>query len=592
MYCVEIGYMEKQILVDGNIERRAVDENLSEIWLQATEEEPEKLLWRVVGGDVNRKRLKTLEESYPIQEEYPIQESYPIDDIILEKTSREVNLAGETDPCTWKLSYTKFKVGIDDGTNSEWHLGMKDPLTLVQYLLKIEGLYGSNDQGTWTKLELLNPNVSLTDELEMSRCFIHCDIQFIPQNAGIIVKHRFYKQLAEIFSNYQYFGIRWDVNDAGIMDELAPSTNGVATEFFKNEDEKYFVEYFDKDAFGDNEYIEHDYSNKSGLITTATWTAGTYEIDGAVTVDNQLTLDCSSGYIYLKFLGNTNNIKTVVGGSFPRIVQTNGAPDARVVLTSMNDDYHGEKLVGTYTNTSTGNPSWDDIQMSVIDCNAAGATEASSLALDWWELHYATCNTATPLIGFNGALQQHANPETYSFYLKNGTVQNCLFDPPIGGTEYSMIGIYGPGTNGTKAILFENIHIGESNACGLNASLEGGTVVNTYRRIIGWSSTARAVSPEQLTIKNCTIKMKGSTQAGIYARSYFGYTGGLNILIENNIVVGAFAAGCIRIDDRETDEGQSTVIRNNVLSNSYPTDDPTSEALPAAGIFSYVGSTQ
>jgi len=507
-----------------------------------------------------------------------------IDDVIkLERVKIEVIDALPGDNCQKKMSWTRFKVGVDDGSNSAWHLGLKDPVTYFQYLLKIGGMYASTDGVEWHLIQVLHPNVSLSDDMELSRCFPHADIQFIPINEGVAVRHRFYSELKDIYSGYKYFGVRWDVNDAAIFDELQPSLYP-QTEFYEGED--YFIEYFDKDLFGDKEYLDHYYTNKTTAISTETWTTGTYEVGGALTVDTLLTYDNTGGDIVIKYLGSTNNISTTTGGSHPRIVQTNSAPDRRVIITSVNDNMRGEIIDGTQGGaTSTGNPTYDDIQMPVLDGAATGTTTASSIYLDNWEMHYVTVDSTIPAIGINLAARQFETTYSETFYLKNGLVKNCYFNPPT-SSICTFIGSYG-NNNRSKDATFENIHIGKTNKIGLNA-FSGG--VNTEYRILTWSAYTDSGAANTAIFRRNHLDMNGTVMAGIYARSYAAGSG-FNHIIEHNVIKGHFKVCAIRTDDRLSSGTHSTIIRNNRISNSYTPVNPKSINNNGAGIFSYRGST-
>ena len=379
----------------------------------------------------------------------------------------DISLADITDNCDVKCSTSMDLYGFGTG---DWLLGIKKrhsgkqlkarPYALTKWNHTSESNPKPTDiiDGIYEYARSAS-SVKHKDESTISVSGIFDNADIIPKlDSGLLtVRHRLYK---EVYSKqYNTYGTIWEVEGSAeefLLNFEADRDSVVPTYLvpFTYEGHNYFCEYFDKLLFLDFDPnvigitdIEHNYTTPSNLSEDTIWTAGTYYISSSVSIGNyDLTLDASAGNIYIKY--NSGYTYIYINGS-GRFTTSNTSSTNKVIITSKNDDAHGETITG-----SSGSPACGDY----IKPLSIGTSIPTSFTLDWFEFWYYGAGTTY----YTAALAISTATNT-DVSLTNGIFKHCSMS--LNGYT-GIIGNH-PGTTFyyVKSLELDNIRIDNTNDC-------------------------------------------------------------------------------------------------------------------------------
>ena len=374
------------------------------------------------------------------------------------------------DICDCKSKLTKRKCGISKAGKE---IGIKRRSDEKQFVVTVSHLTGFND----IKDAFKNNKLDTDKYVTFSQKFI---------NSGIENHCKFSKALIENHP-FKFYGIVYNVNDIGVMDEISPDL----TTKFLTQDNK-FIEYFSDEEFKtqdkDNPKIYglpyHDYSNNyttvsANLSANTEWTAGTYYLTDKIFINAYtLTLNAVGGNIIVKTDGVADYL--ALNNALSAVVTSNTSATNKVYFTSKNDDTKGETIIG-----SSGTPAKGDQDTAYIyNQNSAGG----DITLNYVEFWYA--ESVTGVVSLGHSADQTGN----DFTLNHITLKYCGLPS---GLSYvaSLIGIYRY-FNAAGDLSIQNVSIDNTNTIKDSS--------NGYGILIA--------EPQNLTLQNIYVDINTSDQ--------------------------------------------------------------------------------
>lgn len=267
-----------------------------------------------------------------------------------------------------------------------------------------------------------------------------------------------------------YYGMLFECDtDAENVIKLLEPDYVIGSNFltFKN----YFIEYIPVEYFYQNDDISkdirseitHSYTTKSGTLTAdEVWDAGTYYLNGTVTLDNyNITFSATDGPVIIKYSGTG----IMFQGNSSGILQTSGtAYDRKLYITSKNDDSLGETITG-----STGSPATGDYDRFCYMFGRGASVDLSNI-----EIRY--CGGGS--LGVVSVGYYSTNRMNNNINIDNMVCENCAI---LSGLSYdcAYIGTYRSYIRQIGNVSIKNLKIDSTNV----------VEDSTYGRVICANST-------------------------------------------------------------------------------------------------------
>lgn len=341
------------------------------------------------------------------------------------KADRTLVDAETEDLCDYKSADTRYKIGVAaDG----WQLGIKDGAT--QYLTSPFGIYGSDDGDNWIEIERTvaptlgkQGNLTSFDGLFASG---DCLIEVGTFGSGCATKHTFKQSLKD--KGYKYIGVRWDYDDANILNVVQPVPG---TQIVNKEG--HFFEYFDVHFLEGGDW-SHLFTTVGGNLTSDTvWGAGTYHMTSFINhVGYKLTQDAAAGPVIVKIDGGLAYSFYALNANNSKLVTAN-TETHRVTWTKAEDNTIGEVI---------GAPVAGSPQRGAVFYCSSGST-FTGMEIDLQGIDFKFIGTTGGSNSVVACWNASTNLSNVPMTIKRFTVKNCsakdngiFTDSGLGGSRY------------------------------------------------------------------------------------------------------------------------------------------------------------
>lgn len=357
-------------------------------------------------------------------------------------SKNEVVAATALDLCERKSSLSRYKWGVSkDG----WHLGIKDSHDGIQHLYRFAGVGGMelnrdgrHEVNGFVPANLLYAFVDSDCYLQNIHPFVK--IKFEGNPGGVGVKHIFEpSKIVKEWGKSTYICFKWYVNSLTDISIIAPDIN---TEFATGKDEggEYFLEYFktanlyDDDKVALKGEISNLYETIPAPLTADLVLHGgaTYYIENTVNLGDYDITRTGDGDIFVKYAAG--KYLSVNGSGKIDIIGIDN--NQKTIFTSMNDDVHGDYILG-----SSGAPAMGDIaNLATTLVPGTPAANPRGIRIERFEVWYFG-NGSNNVITCYGAYDASGNKGSYitlrygEFFYCYGTANRPLIGSAFGADK-------------------------------------------------------------------------------------------------------------------------------------------------------------